>query len=108
MAIKQLAQDLHIIRGLVNVYVLETADGLAVLDTGFPSSTPKILDGARARSSTQRRPPHPAEPRSSRPHRQRRCPQMRDRRNGLGAPRRRTHHRGWDGLPPRCSLSGAA
>jgi len=48
MAIKQLVQDLHIIRGLVNVYVLETADGLAVLDTGFPNSAPKILDGVRA------------------------------------------------------------
>ena len=48
MAIKQLAQGLHIIRGLVNVYVLETDDGLAVLDTGFPNSTPKILNGVRA------------------------------------------------------------
>ena len=48
MAIKQLIQDLHIIRGLVNVYILGTADGLAVLDTGFPSSVPKILDGVRA------------------------------------------------------------
>lgn len=48
MAIKQLIQDLHIIRGLVNVYILETADGLAVLDTGFPDSVPKILDGVRA------------------------------------------------------------
>ena len=48
MAIKQIIQNLHIIRGLVNVYVLETADGLVVLDTGFPNSTPKILDGVRA------------------------------------------------------------
>jgi glyoxylase-like metal-dependent hydrolase (beta-lactamase superfamily II) len=48
MAIKQIAQDVHIIHGLVNVYVLETTDGLAVLDTGFPNSTPKILDGVRA------------------------------------------------------------
>ncbi len=48
MAIKQLIQDLHIIRGLVNVYILETADGLAVLDTGFPNSAPKILDGVHA------------------------------------------------------------
>jgi glyoxylase-like metal-dependent hydrolase (beta-lactamase superfamily II) len=47
MTIQQLAQDLHIIRGLVNVYVLETDDGLAVLDTGFPNSAPKILDGVR-------------------------------------------------------------
>ena len=48
MTIKQLIQDLHIIRGLVNVYILETADGLAVLDTGFPNSVPKILDGVHA------------------------------------------------------------
>ena len=48
MAIKKLIQDLHIIRGLVNVYVLETADGLMVLDTGFPNSASKILDGVRA------------------------------------------------------------
>ncbi len=47
MAIKQIAQDLYIIRGLVNVYVLETADGLAVIDTGFPNSAAKILNGVR-------------------------------------------------------------
>ena len=46
--IKQLSQDLYVIRGLVNVYVLETTDGLAVLDTGFPNSAPKILAGVRA------------------------------------------------------------
>lgn len=50
MAIKQLAQDLYIIPGLVNVYVLETGDGLALLDTGFPGSALKILDGVRALS----------------------------------------------------------
>jgi glyoxylase-like metal-dependent hydrolase (beta-lactamase superfamily II) len=48
MAIKQIAQGLYIIRGPVNVYVLETADGLAVLDTGFPHTASKILDGVRA------------------------------------------------------------
>ena len=47
MAIKQIAQDLYIIRGLVNIYVLETADGLAVIDTGFPNSAAKILNGVR-------------------------------------------------------------
>jgi glyoxylase-like metal-dependent hydrolase (beta-lactamase superfamily II) len=47
MAIKQLTQNLYMIRSLVNVYVLETADGLAVLDTGFPNSVPKILNGVR-------------------------------------------------------------
>jgi glyoxylase-like metal-dependent hydrolase (beta-lactamase superfamily II) len=49
MTIKQLTQDLYVIRGLVNVYVLATTtDGLVVLDTGFPNSTSKILDGVRA------------------------------------------------------------
>ncbi len=48
MTIQRLAADLHIIPGLVNVYVLETSDGLAVLDTGFPNGTPKILAGVRA------------------------------------------------------------
>ena len=48
MAIKQLVQGLYIMRGPVNVYILETADGLAVLDTGFPGSAPKILDGIHA------------------------------------------------------------
>jgi glyoxylase-like metal-dependent hydrolase (beta-lactamase superfamily II) len=48
MAIKQLATDLWLIPGLVNVYFLQTADGLAVLDTGFPGRAPKILDAVRA------------------------------------------------------------
>lgn len=48
MAITRLAPDLGVIRGLVNVYVFETTDGLAVLDTGFPNSAPKILAGVRA------------------------------------------------------------
>lgn len=48
MAIKRLAEDLHIIPGLVNVYVLESEDGLVVLDTGFPGAAPKILGGVRA------------------------------------------------------------
>ena len=47
MAIKQLADDLWIIPGLVNVYVLRTDDGLAVLDSGFPGRAPKILDALR-------------------------------------------------------------
>lgn len=48
MAIERLTPDLHVIPGLVNVYVLETLDGLAVLDTGFPGRERKILDGVRA------------------------------------------------------------
>ena len=48
MSIKQLADDLYMIPGLVNVYILETQDGLMVLDTGFPGRAKKILDGVRA------------------------------------------------------------
>ncbi len=48
MAIERLTPDLYVIRGLVNVYVFETTDGLAVLDTGFPNSAPKILAGVHA------------------------------------------------------------
>ncbi|WP_206244843.1 MBL fold metallo-hydrolase [Novosphingobium terrae] len=43
MAVKQLERDLWLIPGLVNVYILDTQDGLAVIDTGFPGRTPKIL-----------------------------------------------------------------
>ena len=48
MSIERLAEGLHIIRGLVHVYVLETDDGLMVLDSGFPGKVSKILDGIRA------------------------------------------------------------
>ena len=47
MAITELAEDLWLIPGMVNVYVLSTADGLAVLDTGFPGRAPKILQALR-------------------------------------------------------------
>ncbi|GAC1580417.1 MAG: MBL fold metallo-hydrolase [Sphingomicrobium sp.] len=47
MAIERLAQDLYIVPGLVNVYLLETNDGLALLDTGFPGGKKKILDAIR-------------------------------------------------------------
>ena len=43
MAVKQLADDLWLFPGLVNVYILQTGDGLAVLDTGFPGRANKIL-----------------------------------------------------------------
>ena len=43
MGIKQLADDLFIIPGLVNIYLLETGDGLMLLDTGLASSANKIL-----------------------------------------------------------------
>ena len=47
MTVKQLAEDLWIIPGLVNVYILQTKDGLAILDTGFPGRTGKILSAVR-------------------------------------------------------------
>ena len=48
MTIRQLAPGLHIIHGPVNIYVLETDDGLVLLDTGLPNSAQKVLDGMRA------------------------------------------------------------
>lgn len=42
MSIKQLADGLHVISGLVHVYVIEGPDGLVVLDSGFPGSLRKI------------------------------------------------------------------
>lgn len=47
MAIERLADGLHVIRGMVNIYVLETDDGLMVLDSGFPGKVSRILDGVR-------------------------------------------------------------
>ena len=48
MAIKPLAEDLHLLPGLVNIYLFHTQDGLPVLDTGFPGSLNKILGGVAA------------------------------------------------------------
>jgi glyoxylase-like metal-dependent hydrolase (beta-lactamase superfamily II) len=48
MAVKKLADDLWIIPGLVNVYILQTDDGLAIIDTGFPGRAKKILDAVQA------------------------------------------------------------
>jgi len=48
MALKQLADDLYILPGLVNIYVLTTNHGLVVLDTGFPGRSKKILDAVRS------------------------------------------------------------
>lgn len=47
MAVKQLADDLYLVPGLVNSYLVRTSDGLMLLDTGFPGSTRKILDSVR-------------------------------------------------------------
>jgi glyoxylase-like metal-dependent hydrolase (beta-lactamase superfamily II) len=47
MSLTQLAEDLFMLPGMVNIYILQTADGLVVLDTGFPGRTPKILKALR-------------------------------------------------------------
>ena len=48
MVIKPVVEGLHIIPGLVNIYLLETSDGMAAIDTGFPGSSGKILAGLRS------------------------------------------------------------
>ncbi|QKR99800.1 MBL fold metallo-hydrolase [Sphingomonas sp. CL5.1] len=52
MAVRQLTDDVWLIPGLVNVYVLRTEDGLAVLDTGFPGHAGKILKALRTIGKT--------------------------------------------------------
>lgn len=47
MALKQLASDLFMLPGMVNIYVLRTNEGLVVLDTGFPGRTQKILKAVK-------------------------------------------------------------
>ena len=54
MSVKQLTSDLWLIPGLVNVYILQSDDGLAVLDTGFPGQAAKILDAVREIGKTPR------------------------------------------------------
>ena len=39
---------IHVVRGLVNIYIVETTDGCAVIDTGFPGSTSKIIRAVTA------------------------------------------------------------
>ncbi len=39
---------IHVVRGLVNIYIVETTDGCAVIDTGFPGSTDKIIRAVTA------------------------------------------------------------
>lgn len=43
MSVKKLADDIFILPGLVNIYLLETNDGLMLLDTGFAGSAKKIM-----------------------------------------------------------------
>lgn len=45
MTVIKLMDSLHIIPGLVNTYLLETAGGLTLIDTGFPRDTAKIIRG---------------------------------------------------------------
>jgi len=52
MAVTRLADDLWLMPGLVNVYIIATQDGLAVLDTGFPGRCDKILGAVHAIGKT--------------------------------------------------------
>jgi glyoxylase-like metal-dependent hydrolase (beta-lactamase superfamily II) len=45
MGIRPILDGLYIIPGLVNIYLLDTPDGCVAVDTGFPGSLKKILDG---------------------------------------------------------------
>ena len=45
MTAKPLIDGLHMLPGLVNVYLLRTNDGYALIDSGFPNSAVKILKG---------------------------------------------------------------
>ncbi len=48
MKAKPLIDGLHILPGLVNVYLLKTKDGYALMDSGFPNSANKILKSLEA------------------------------------------------------------
>ena len=48
MKITQIMKGLYILPGLVNVYLMETVDGYAIIDSGFPNSAAKILEGIAA------------------------------------------------------------
>ena len=41
----KLMDGLHRVPGLVNTYLLETAGGLTLIDTGFPRDTAKVIRG---------------------------------------------------------------
>ena len=47
-AVREIVDGLHLIPGLVNIYLLKTERGCAVIDTGFPGSAKKILAAVRA------------------------------------------------------------
>ena len=48
MTVTQIADRLHVVRGIVNVYLIELDEGLALIDCGFPGSPPKILAAVQA------------------------------------------------------------
>lgn len=45
--LRRITEGLHVIRGLVNIYVLETNDGIALLDSGFPGSAATVVRALR-------------------------------------------------------------
>ena len=45
---KLVVEDLYLLPGLVNVYLMRTVDGYALIDTGFPRSAEKILNAIKA------------------------------------------------------------
>ena len=54
MAVKRLFPELYMIPGLVNIYALETADGLALIDTGFPNTATKTIKALASIGKTPR------------------------------------------------------
>src|SRR3954470_2187920 len=72
--------------GFVNAFLLESDDGLALIDTGVADSSGKILEAVRA---IGRDPPHPRDPLPQRSCRQPGRTEAADRRHGRHAPRGR-------------------
>lgn len=52
VSVKRIADGLHLLPGLVNMYLLDTDDGLALIDTGFPGSTKKVMSAVTALGRT--------------------------------------------------------
>ena len=48
MGMTQIVDGLYMVSGLVNVYLLATQDGYALIDTGFPGSAEKILKALKS------------------------------------------------------------
>ena len=47
MAVKALADGLTILPGIVNMYLIDSLDGLVLIDAGLPDSAGKVLDAVR-------------------------------------------------------------